>query len=71
MGRKRIPDHGQAFATMAYLQVRRQQLLVREQKRVQKQVEGLERKKKNLEDRVTEAKRKMERKVSGIFQPLV
>jgi len=59
MGRKRIPDHGQAFATMADLQVRRQQLLVSEQKRVQKQVEGLEKKKKNLEDRVTEAKRKM------------
>ena len=62
LGRKRIPDHGQAFATMADLQVRRQQLLVGERKRVQKQVEGLKRKKNNLEARVSEAKRKMEKK---------
>ena len=47
---------------MADLQVRRQQLLVGERKRAQKQVEGLEKKKKTLEARVSEAKRKMENK---------
>lgn len=56
LGLKRIPDHGQDFATMADVQIRRQKLLVGEWKKVQKQVERLEKKNQNLEERVTKAK---------------
>ncbi|RPA95750.1 hypothetical protein L873DRAFT_1299544 [Choiromyces venosus 120613-1] len=62
LGHKQILDHGQAFGIIADLQVWRQHLLISERKWVQKQVDRLEKKTKNLEECVTEAERKIESK---------